>query len=251
MNLDILKEIGLTDGQIKVYISLLKLGATTTGPIIDDSKIAKSIVYSILEKLIEKGLVSYVLKNNIKHYTAEHPRRILQYLEKKKTELDKKTKEVENLIPKLTQIQKPEEKIEVQLYEGFKGVQSCFEHHLTKMKKGDEHLSLGILAKQTPTYHQYWMRYHLTRMKKGIKGRLLFNSDTPREVLKNRNSYKGCDSRYMKKDLKTPSWVFIYKDVTAIFLQDKNLAVEIKNQEIADTFKEYFEDYWKDTKKFK
>ncbi|MBW2967160.1 hypothetical protein KY362_01600 [Candidatus Woesearchaeota archaeon] len=251
MNLEILKEIGLTDGQIKVYLSLLKLGSSTTGPIIDDSKIAKSIVYNILEKLIEKGLVSYILKNNMKYYTAEDPRRILDYLKKKTAELESKTKEVEQLIPKLTRMQKPEDKIEVQVYEGFKGVQTCYEHHISKLKRGDEVVALGILAHQEQRYHQYWMRYHLKRIKLGFKNRMLFNSDTPREVLVNRNSYKDCDSRYMARDLKTPSWVMIYKDTAAIFLQDKDLVVEIVNQEIADTFMEYFEDYWREAKPFR
>ncbi|NQU78134.1 hypothetical protein HQ545_00010 [Candidatus Woesearchaeota archaeon] len=251
MNLDVLKEIGLTDGQIKVYLALLKLGSTTTGPVIDESGIAKSIVYNILEKLIEKGLVSYVLKNGIKHYTAESPSRILDYLKKRTAQLEAKTKDVEDLIPLLTQMQKPEKKIEVQVYEGFKGVQTCYEHHIARLKRGDELLALGILAHQEPRYHQYWMRYHMKRIKLGFKNRMLFNTDTPREVLVNRNSYKDCDSRYMVRDLKTPSWVMIYKDTAAIFLQNKDLVVEIVNQEIADTFRAYFEDYWRDTKPFK
>lgn len=49
-----------------------------------------------------------------------------------------------------------------------------------------------------------------------------------------------------------------YKDTTTIILQEnpdfqntKALAVEIVNQEIADTFMAIFEDYWKNSEKFR
>ena len=57
MDTKILKEAGLTEGEIKVYLGLLELGLSTTGPIIEKSRIARSIIYQILEKLMQKGLV--------------------------------------------------------------------------------------------------------------------------------------------------------------------------------------------------
>ena len=66
MEFNALKDAGLTDGEAKVYLALLELGSSTTGPIIHKSKIAKSIVYQILEKLMQKGLVSYVTKEKTK-----------------------------------------------------------------------------------------------------------------------------------------------------------------------------------------
>ena len=61
-----LREAGLTDGEIKVYLALLELGAATTGPIIEKSGIARSIIYQILDKLMQKGLVSMVMKDKTK-----------------------------------------------------------------------------------------------------------------------------------------------------------------------------------------
>ena len=80
----------------------------------------------------------------------------------------------------------------------------------------------------------------------------MFNKGAKREVLKNRNSYKGCDARYMPIPVETPAWILIYKDITVIVLQsDDGMAIEIKNQKIADSFKEYFNAFWKLSKKFK
>ena len=40
MNEKLLEEIGLTKGEIRVYLTLLKLGETTTGKIIDNAEIS-------------------------------------------------------------------------------------------------------------------------------------------------------------------------------------------------------------------
>ena len=52
----LLEEIGLTRGEIKVYLTLLKLGETTTGKIIEEAQISSGKIYEILEKLIKKSI---------------------------------------------------------------------------------------------------------------------------------------------------------------------------------------------------
>ena len=59
---DLLK-IGLTEGEAKVYIALTELGSSTVGPIVKKAKVAYSNVYDILNRLIEKGIVSFITKN--------------------------------------------------------------------------------------------------------------------------------------------------------------------------------------------
>ena len=57
-----LEQIGLTKSEIKVYFALLKMGASTTGPIINESRTANSKVYEVLEKLNELPSVETVIK---------------------------------------------------------------------------------------------------------------------------------------------------------------------------------------------
>ena len=256
--LELIKEAGLTDGEAKTYLALLELGSCTTGPLIEKSKIARSFIYTILENLIEKGLVSYIIKEKTKHYQAAEPEKILNYIEKRKHNIEESRDKIKRSLPQLKLLQKFAPKTEVRVYEGFNGIKTAFEHHELKLKKGDDSLCLGAYPIQKEKYHLYWMQYHRRREKKGIKARMLMNKGTARKVLENRNSYKGCDARRMPTDITTPAWFFIYKDTVSIMLQDtpelktkKAMAVEIINQEIADTFRAYFEDYWKRTKPFK
>ena len=88
MDTSLLKEIGLTEGEIKVYTALFKLGPSTTGPLVKESKVHSSKVYPILDRLIEKGLVSFIKEGNKTIYTANPPTTIISYLDKKYGKID-------------------------------------------------------------------------------------------------------------------------------------------------------------------
>lgn len=62
MNTEILKEIGMTETEIKVYIALLEQGESLASKISLKAGVERAVTYHILEKLIKKGIVSYVIK---------------------------------------------------------------------------------------------------------------------------------------------------------------------------------------------
>ncbi len=76
MDEQILEEIGFTRNEIKIYLALLKLGASTTGKIIESTGLHRAIVYDTLEKLLKKGIVSFVIQNNRKVFKAYDPERL-------------------------------------------------------------------------------------------------------------------------------------------------------------------------------
>ena len=78
-----LQQIGLTDGEIRVYLALLELGSTSTGKITKDSGISGSKVYEVLDRLMHKGLATYVIKNGVKYFAPTQPEKILDYLDEK------------------------------------------------------------------------------------------------------------------------------------------------------------------------
>lgn len=246
-----MKEIGLTDGEIRVYLALISLGPSTSGPLVDKSKVASSKIYNILERLMQKGIVSYIVKEKTRYYQAEDPVKLKEYINKKEREIKEQKKEIDKLIPTLQlERQSEKNKSEVQVYKGFKGVQTITDHIYSKLKRGDTWYNIGVPSYQEEKYHDYWHKDHLRRIKAGIKCRMLFNIETPKETLKQRNSYDDCDARYMPIPVETPSWILIYKDVTVIILPgEEPMSIEINNAGIANSFKQYFEAFWKLTKK--
>ncbi len=251
MDTSVLKSAGLTEGESKVYLALLELGPSTSGPIVERSGVAKSIIYQLLEKLVQKGLVSYVTKEKTKYYQASQPDNLLEYVEKRQAELEESRKKVAELLPKLTAMAMSAKETEVKLFRGFKGMIAVHEHTYRKLARGEEYYYLNIPHNQPEFFHPYWQKDHAKRAKAGIRCRLLFDGKTEKKILKNRNSFAGCDARYMPIEVNAPVWFIGYKDVAVIVVVSSNpITIEITNQEVADAFRAYFEEIWRQSRKF-
>ena len=61
--------LGLTNTEAKIYVTLIDLGRAQAGIISRKSGIHRRSVYDALERLIEKGLVSYIKENLIVPFT--------------------------------------------------------------------------------------------------------------------------------------------------------------------------------------
>ena len=104
----ILEDIGLTNAQIKVYLTLLELGETTSGPLIKKSALQNSVVYNALNQLIDSGLVTFVSKGKRKYFSSTNPKNLIKFVE------DKKEK-IEELVPQLLAKQQTE-KLQIHVY---------------------------------------------------------------------------------------------------------------------------------------
>src|SRR4030042_3722177 len=116
------KEIpGLTVNESLVYITLLNLKEAGTTKISEKFGLFRTLVYDILTKLIEKGLVSYIKKESKRIYRASSPNRLLELIKEKE---DETKKVVEDL--NLT-FQKPKEEVLVEQYDGVNGMKVIVE----------------------------------------------------------------------------------------------------------------------------
>lgn len=253
MELQILEKIGLTRGETRAYLALLKLGLSSTGPLEKQSQVSRSKLYSILDKLEKKGLASHVEKNGVVYFQAVEPEKITDYLTEKENELKRLEREFKRVLPELQAYYKSTGMTQkVRIYQGLKGLRVAHEHIYLKLKRGDEFYYLGIPAYQPEEHHRYWQKDHERRARTGIMSKSLFNQNTDRKILRNRNSYALSDARYMPTDMKTPAYFLIYKDTVSIAIASKDpIAIEIVGQEIADSFKSYFVEFWKKSKPFR
>ena len=84
MDITPLEDLGLTNAEIKVYLTLLETGQTKVGAIIKKSDLQSSVVHNSINKLQDKGLISYIKKGKIKHYKATDPKNFMDFIEEKK-----------------------------------------------------------------------------------------------------------------------------------------------------------------------
>jgi HTH-type transcriptional regulator, sugar sensing transcriptional regulator len=249
-----LESIGLTNGEARIYHALSQLGATSVGPISDLSKVHRSIIYQVLEKLIDKGLVSFVIEDKIKKYQASPPNSLLQFLEKEKDQLENKKENIMEIFPNILSLQSKGKRASATLYSGFQGILNATFNILEKLKEGEEYYMVNIPATQPEYHHANWEKFQIIRANKKIKGKQLYNPEVDNETLKERNSHKYVDARKMPINFKSPpTYYFVYKDTTVIALSQgtEPIAVEIISQKVADGFRTYCDWLWKQSKPFK
>ena len=99
-----LGNLGLTKVEAKVYLELLKIGSTKTGPLVKKTGLHRATVYDVLKRLIEKGLVNYITKENTKHFQAIDPHSLLDLLKEEQIELDNKKNNAIKIISDLNKL---------------------------------------------------------------------------------------------------------------------------------------------------
>jgi len=240
MEVSLLEKIGLTKNEITIYLSLLELGTTTTGPLSKKSGLHSSRVYESLNKLIEKGLAGFVIKANRKYFSAADPDKILDIIEEEK-------RQAEQLLPQLRLLKKEkavEEKSTV--YEGYKGVKSVYDNIIRTLNKEDEILVFGARgADESFMSKTFFKEYTKRRITKGIKMKMIFNDDA-RETGKYYSKLQNTEVKYMPKDMKTPAAVDIYSNnVGTLILKPKPMVFLITSKEVADSYRQFFKMFWK------
>ena len=251
MNTQILEEIGLTKTEIKIYLALLKLGQSTTTNIIREAEINASKVYEFLDKLIQKGLVSYVIKANKKYFTTTNPKALREFLYEKQKKIQKQRQEIDKIIPKLNII-KSEKKdiIKSEIYEGLKGLKSIYEKILTNLDKGETQYIIGAPKIGNELLEGYVLAWHKKRIKKRINCKYIYDSDV-RDYGKVREKMKFTQVKYMPNNISSPIWVEIFGDFVMIgHLKAYNaIMFLIQDKEIAKGYLDYFNLIWKSAKK--
>ena len=246
----ILEEIGLTKNEIKIYLALLELGSTSTGAIIKKTGIHTSKVYDGLERLSEKGLVSHIVQANVKYFKVVSPDRFIDFLEEKKDNINKQKEEIRGIIPKLKSRQLSiGDLTEAEIFQGWKGMETVYRMLRDSLKKGDTNYVLGASKGEDEEKVRDFFTRHINFLgQKGIKQKIIFNE----EARGNLPIYKEYPSlfqlRYMKNT--TPAEINIWKDKTMVVILRKNpTVILINDQTVSDSFKEYFEQVWKQARK--
>jgi len=244
----ILREIGLTDSEQKVYRALLLLGYATRGSIVDKSGIAGSKVYEILEKLREKGLVSIYIENKIKHFKAANPKQILSYVHDRQEKLKELEEQTHLLLPKLLALYgENQEEQEVEMYTGLKGLEIIFKEQLDALKKGDYNYVIGGTQSTTQdAIVAFFHRIHVQREEKGIKTRMLFNEHQRHivEQFYSTKEFPGTATKFITHS--SPVAINIYRNTTIISIYGKTVtAIKITSEATAKSFMEHFELLWK------
>lgn len=233
MDITPLEKLGLQESDIKVYLSLLKRGLSTATQIAKHTELNRSHTYDKLDLLLKKGLISFVIKNNVKYFQASNPEKILDYISEMQ-------KEIKDIIPALNKIQiKPESKTSVELYQGNEGMKTVFKDVI---RKGKDYYVFGEEGKFQETFPIFIQQ--LLRDVKGLKlNEYLLSKESQRnKILTIPNNTK---IKYLPDRFFSPVMTTVYGDNIAIFIwSDPLFTILIKDKNVAESFKSYFDLLW-------
>ncbi|MGV8169204.1 MAG: TrmB family transcriptional regulator [Candidatus Nanoarchaeia archaeon] len=239
MNSNILEEIGLTANESKVYISLIELGSSSASQIIQKTGLHRAVVYDLLERLIEKGLVGHVITGRKKYFEATNPQRLKQILKEKENRLD-------TILPNLLELSKFKSILDVKIYKGKEGIKTVFENIIRANPK--EWLTLGSGGKTYEIMPYYLEHFHKARIANKIKARgLVLNTMQAKKRAKDLSKLSLTIVKVLPKGFVTPTVINIYNENVALFSSSENnipFVILIENKELSKSFKEHFEYLW-------
>ncbi len=240
MDTRILEDIGLTNAEIKVYMSLLELGVAGAGNIIEKSGLQSSVVHMTLNNLINRGFISFTKQGKKRIYRATNPKHILDYIEEKKNQFQK-------ILPELLQKQKiSKEKPVAETFEGIRGIKELLLELLDA--GGKEHHTFGSTKESLMLGDAFWINYHKRRAEKGIIAKLMFNESL--KFWKAENKYPKSELRYTKEGFEPLTETIIRNDkIGVIIWTEKPIGVLIHNKAAAESYDKFFEIMWKNSKK--
>ena len=239
MDTKILEDIGLTNAEIKVYISLLELGTSTAGPILEKSGLQNSVVHMTLHKLIEKGFVTFVKEGKRNHYQPTNPKNIINFINEKKDRF-------EDILPELLlKQQQAKVKPEIISFRGKKGVKELLLELLDA--GGNEHHTFGSTKVSLMLGEAWWINYHKKRATKNIKAKLLFNKSL--KFWKAEIKFPKSEVRYTKAGFEPLTETIIRNDKVGIIIwTDKPFGTLIHNKEAARSYDQFWKLIWKGAK---
>jgi len=166
MAIEALRKIGLSEGEIRVYSVLLNYGQCTVNRVHEKTGIERRNIYDILNKLIGRGLVTYVTENKKRFFQTSNPKKIIDYIEEKKNELSLTVEEISRDLPALEKqfnLRIPPTFAEI--YRGIDGIKAMWEDMLNY-----DAIYWIAAARYVPKMLPVWFNnWNKRRIKKRIK----------------------------------------------------------------------------------
>lgn len=243
--MNIYEALDVTEGERKVYASLVKFGSSTTGPLYKNSGVSQSKVYEILTRLKEKGLASHIIKGRITYWQPADAR---IYLEKISRDLDymkEKKKVLEKELPTLIKNNSANNET-VTVFEDFNGFRNALLSFQDSFKKGDELLVFSSPKKIPKPYMTFLLNYTNERVRKNTNARIIYGTGM-KKTASSIHGNKRTEIRFF--NITTPSTIGIGPD-RVLFMNwiEKPKFIVLTGDEIVKSYHNFFESFWKISK---
>lgn len=236
-----LQQVGMTPIEARIYVALLREGSCTAGVLLRATKLHRNTLYQNLDRLIEKGLVSYVLIKNTKHFEATSIEELERLVLAEKTAVEAKEKTLHSVKPLIERLRTlPERKQEVTVFKGKKGLKTILSELAQEVASFDV---LGTGWGMRDTLGPYYSLWHSMLKKRRVNCRILLPANKKGSFL------PPFKARYVGGRHVLPATIAIAGPlVLTVTWGEEPIAVLVRSQKAAKGYQHYFELLWRQAK---
>ena len=240
MDLSLMRKIGFSEGEIKIYSALLELGNSPINKIHEKTGIERRNIYDILNKLIEKGLVTYSQENKKRSFNVSHPNKIIGYIEEKKKDLTNIEEEIEIILPNLVEkFNTKKVEINSEIFRGPEGIKAVWEDTLNY----PETRWIGSGRYVPKKFPNFFISWNKRRIRNKVIWYNLMRHEMSKEVKESMNFEK---IKFLPPEFSVnPTVTAIYGNKVAQFLYGDYLFVfVIESKDLAENYRAYHKYLW-------
>ncbi len=247
-----LKDIGLNDKEVKVYVTLLKSGRLRPSALSKLTGINRATIYHTAKDLVNRGLIAEDLGGATIYLTALPPENLKQIIERPKRELESKTEKINDLIEEIKQLNTKENYFipKIRFIEEDKIKDFLFENGLKWVK--ELHKNDGIWwSFQDPSFVEHYESFveWISKTKEykdpKICSRLITNQAPIEEKVSKKVPATKRQLRFIP-GLDFSSSIWISGDYVVMITTNKHpfYLIEIHDTPIAHNLREMFKKMW-------
>lgn len=228
----------------KVYLALLELGKSSADKLAKRVGTYKSNVYDALDRLMDRGLATYIIEENKTLYIPTNPEKLTNVVEETKQKIIARYEELRNSL----------EQIMPKLLSSYNSVKEKDLFEVYKGKKAYKAMILDIL-RENPKYWkgfgnlqvQEFFKIDFPKWFKKVKFRLFATkSELVLKRLAEARKSTRVEIKWLPEDLYMPIVWTLFGDNLLILLYEPDiLALRIKSEQIVKTFSNQFDYLWK------
>lgn len=244
-----LKQLDLSEIEAKLYLTLLQNGPVSVRDLAETIEIKRTTAYFYIDQLIEKGLITKLIKNSKKMVAANPPEALKHLVEQKVAS----AKAVEQNFPKMLQTlttDLPQNNntgdAEIKYYKGKNGVQKIYED-VVKAKEQRSYVDTEKIQKNFPENFKLFNK--TLEENPDVKIFEIFQNSPSAQVnyLKLVSSQKNYFHKVLPEGMQlTAQDILIYDNKVAIIsFNDGVTGVVLQNRDLYNNFKTLFDFMWK------
>jgi len=232
MDTKFLEEIGLTPKEANVYIALLGVRSASIFEVMNKAHVSRQRIYELLQSLLEKGLISFTIRDNKKQFTAISPERLIEIEKERETNL-------RSILPELlNKYNENKEDTQMEMFLGKEGMKTLLG---ISQKVGAPVYILSGEGEIFETLKYFMPNFFEKRAEKGIPTKMVYCETARKTKLK----LPLTEIRYVPNEYYSPISIAIYgNNVNFIVYSENPLGIHIQSKEIAQSFMNYFNLMW-------